>query len=402
MARYALLCIPSLQIQRFFQVESPDRTLFKALLQVNKPDAGGLRFVITGSGMVRTWQEIALTPTNGTSITLMSYPINLPATASVAAKAYATDRLLKHHCAPEEVCEMRELLDHSTSIADMSQLAVLWNSAPPGRTIDSVLAKASAKYHDEFVTDMLPLLTEISRTDSKGDSSTLLRMRRLAEGTAEVNPKTWLDRNIYDNFFAFFINRTRRSDGSSVYGFPDTPFSALVTQYIDNDGRLLSSGMPNMLRFRRNRQLLDELTQLVGEHVNDANKITAHPVALSEEQEELHKFYAAVESVTATHFEKYDCKVSATSPREHPGMEVLLGWSNDGLVRQIERAGPGGLRYPHCAFLYALRCSYSHPKNRPSDVLRNIVMVSAPPAMGHLMHALRAHPDVKAHLDLPN
>ena len=209
---------------------------------MNKLYVGGLRFVITGSSMVRTWQEIDLTSPNGNSITLNSYPIYLPATASVAAKAYAADRLLKHHCAPEEVCEMRELLDHSTSVAGMSQLAVLWNRAPPGRTVDSVLSEASAKYFAEFVTDMLPLLTEMSQTDRQGDSSTLLQMRRLAEGTAEVDPAEWLPDHIYRNFFAFYINCTRRSDGSSVYGFPDTPFSALVMQHIDNDGRLLPVG----------------------------------------------------------------------------------------------------------------------------------------------------------------
>ena len=163
------------------------------------------------------------------------------------------------------------------------------------------------------------------------------------------------------------------------------------------------SARGNVLRYRRNEQLLYELAQLVGEYVKLVNKITAHSVALSEEQVlRLDKFYAAAESVTATHFAKYDWKVSATSPQEHPAMAVLLGWKNDALVTQIESAGSRGLRYPHRAFLNALRNSLSHPENRSSDVLWKIVMACTPPGLGDLVRALRAHPDVKAHLDLPN
>ena len=239
------------QVQRFFQVaRDPDRVLFKALLQVGKDARQGLRFAFTGSGMVRAWIEIAQCPANGTTLTASSFPINLPATDSPAVLAYATERLLQHYKDFEDAGALRELLGHAPSVAGRSFLAKLWSETLSNeRTVEEVSARASHKYWSEFRTDMLPLLTEMSTTDKRGGDSTLLRLRQLAEGTAREDPETWLPGYIYSDFFRFYIHRSVGDDGQPVYGFANTPFSALVRQHVDTSGRLLEPAPSNVLRY---------------------------------------------------------------------------------------------------------------------------------------------------------
>jgi hypothetical protein len=177
------------EVQRFFQViDDPDGVLFKTLLQVGNGGRQGLHFAFTGSGMVRAWEEIAQCPANGTTVAANSFPINLPATDSPEVLAYATKCLLQHYD-DFDPNALRELLDHAPSVAGGSYLAKLWSETVSHlQTLSEVSASASRKYWTEFRTNMLPLLTEMSKTDAQGEHSSLLRLRQLAEGTQRRTP----------------------------------------------------------------------------------------------------------------------------------------------------------------------------------------------------------------------
>jgi hypothetical protein len=160
---------------------------------------------------------------------------------------YATERLLQHYD-EFDPSALRELLDHAPSVAGGSYLAKLWSDTVSHmRTPSEVSASASRNYWTEFRTDMLPLLTEMSKTDAQGEHSSLSRLRQLAEGTAAEDPKLWLPNHIYEDFFRFYINPSTSDEGQVVYSLASTLILvALVKQHIKSKGKLLKPAMINV------------------------------------------------------------------------------------------------------------------------------------------------------------
>ena len=114
--------------------------------------------------------------------------------------------------------------------------------------------EATDKYRSEFRVDMVPLLERMSNSDSQGNDSSLLLMRRLADRKATVNPKRFFQQhpNTWSGFFEFYIDEfvDPKDNTKKNYGFPDTTFSWLVKERISDKGILIEPPQHNLLRYK--------------------------------------------------------------------------------------------------------------------------------------------------------
>ena len=145
------------------------------------------------------------------------------------------------------------------------------------------------------------------------------------------------------------------------------------------------------------------LSLLVGDHVKDANQNSKR----SDRPESLRLFLDAVETITHDHFQQKDWTVDPKAPKAHPGLAACLSWSNDGVLKAIERHkdADDALSYPHCLYLSALRNVLIHTRlsngqPRSLSVTRQIVMVSPLFNWNELYRKLEEHQHVKAYLNL--
>ena len=245
---------------------------------------------------------------------------------------------------------------------------------------------------------MVPLFLKMSNSDSQGEDSSLLQMRRLADRTATVNPESFFQRrpNTWSKFFKFYIDEFM-DNNKKTYGFPDTTFSWLVQEHISNKGVLIEPSQHNLLRYRATLDVMLKLSLLVGDHVKDANR---HPK--SDLQGSLRLFLDAVETITHDHFELTECTVDPKTPEAHPGLAACLLWSNNGVKKTIKhhKKADVALQHPHCLYLSALRNALLHPaagdEVRPQSVTRRIVMTGPPFNLNELLRKLFEHEHVKA------
>ena len=358
------------EVQRFFQVKrDPDHVHFKAILQIDKWN-GGVRFAFTGSGMVRAWTEIAKCPANGTTVGACCWAINLRATDPPEALDHVTEKLLLHYKKKiDDKDDLHKLLINVPSIAGRTFLVKHWIKTPRKLRTCQVWDDASLKYEREFRSDMLPLLKNM---ESLGKTKDLIQMRKLAQGDAEENPKSWIDSTLHLHFFQHYIYKSDNDDGTTVYSFADTPFATLVMQHIGVDGGVLTPYPMTLFRYRNNRPGVEELTQSMGEHLAGAI------VSAGNQEDSYTRAYERVEEVTKNHFQKYDVDLDLCMPD-------LLNWKNN----RIKRLLPGEsledkewdastLTYPYCAFLYAMRNAWSHPLGRSEKLTNQIILEFLP------------------------
>ena len=227
------------EVQRFFQVDdNPDYVLFKSLLLVGKY-SGELRFIFTGSGMVRTWAEIAKCPANGTTVGAGSWPIYLPATDPPEVLEKTTELLLHQHKLDDGNRDLNDLLSTMPSAAGRSHVVLQWLGTPPElRTFKEVGDRVSTKYEAEFKADMLPLLEDLC---SLGKRQDLVQLRNLAQGDATEDPKSWMPASVYHHFLSHYIHKSCSDDGETKYSLPDTPLSVILMEHIGVEGDLLEN-----------------------------------------------------------------------------------------------------------------------------------------------------------------
>jgi hypothetical protein len=142
--------------------------------------------------------------------------------------------------------------------------------------------------------------------------------------------------------------------------------------------------MINVLRYRRNEEALNELCQLVGEHVKDANP-SKQVVAASDRQ----AYFNAIENLTRQHVEQYNWELPTDFPADHPAMAILLGWQNNRIQRILNNKSKS-LPFPYCAYHDSLPNSWTHPLDRPDETTKRIVLDCTPPRVSDLLRELRA------------
>ena len=121
-----------------------------------------------------------------------------------------------------------------------------------------------------------------------------------------------------------------------------------------------------------------KLTQSMGEHLCDA----IIPIQ-KKGKEKSKRFHKSVEKVTANHCKKYDFEIDSVMPE-------LLNWKNDHVNRALAKGhasewDASAMAYPYCAFLYALRNSWSHPYGRPRTLTNRIKFEFCPPKVDELV-----------------
>ena len=133
-------------------------------------------------------------------------------------------------------------------------------------------------------------------------------------------------------------------------------------------GNLSTPLKARTLKYNNGRQAVSSLTQSMGEHVVD-KKRGVNAIILKKNMVEENPFLKRVEEVTAHHCAKYQIDID-------PAMHAMLNWSNNSIKKHL----PNGkwdasvMAYPYCAYLYALRNSWSHPKNRPVELTNQIIL----------------------------
>ena len=166
-----------------------------------------------------------------------------------------------------------------------------------------------------------------------------------------------------------------------MHSFPNTPFSKLVLEFIDSNGKLAPlSKRVDLFRRRgydRRTKALDTLCDLVGEKVNRVNAIDANPSRAQR------LFFKNIDQITKKHFVQTNFKVT-------DAMNVLLRWKNGRLNKVLKKCredttGNFRFEFRYCAFHAALRNAWRHPSNRPDVITNAIVWKCCPESVDDLI-----------------
>jgi hypothetical protein len=373
------------EVQRWFQVQEPDYVLFKSLINVCGLHRKSLRFALTGSGMVQAWQGMIACPANGTTVVAESWVINLPAADSPALLQFAATRLIQHF-GDDVAGRLGDLLAPALSLADMSYRANLWAStAPDERTPQEVSLRCANKRHEEFCTDMLPLLDRLRKQPNGKILLCLMRALASKEGTPK-DPRSWLpdtQQSLYQEHFRHFVEHTH-----SGFHFHPSSFSELLLKFITTDGETCVPAPTDVRLFAYRKEQLDSLCELVARAgLKRANTILGQD-----------KFLDAMEKEAAVHFARHGWVISPNFAKDYDVDKVpsssadralhgLLVLHNDGIIKRFPRTLPR----PYSAFLLADRNAIIHYAEAPNPEQRllQIVMDCAPPGIGNLVASLQ-------------
>jgi hypothetical protein len=374
------------EIQRWFVVEDPvelNASFFKAI--VSPPIARkNVHFVVTGSGMVRAWTGFLKAPANSHTLPNTAYVTTIFANEDDKISDLAKDLLKKAFPA----ANLPDALLNGTSKnpAGLSYAVIRWMERDLARrNVEDLVAELSAKYLEEFNSDMLPLLQEM-RDDQR------LKVRQLAYQVCEHDPNQ-LFGTLYTTFFKPFIKEYASVDPvawslydstqqapkpcGKVWGFVTSEFLDLIKTYIKSDGSLHAERLPfggSLVTLYQVRAF--HALARIGEYVK---KPTNNPNTALVQQ---------IDAIFATHAKAHNWEITSSTFGTHKGLQYLLQHpaNQKGTAQKIISMG-ANQPFLYCLYLQLLRNLVVHHADNVDD-LRHAVP-SLPPAYAELLSAIK-------------
>ncbi|RKP17383.1 hypothetical protein ROZALSC1DRAFT_30802, partial [Rozella allomycis CSF55] len=215
------------EIQRLFQTCSNANdmlALFKSIVLLS--EQGNLRFVFSGSNVIRAWHEILKCTANDHAPSSNIHLIHFPSRCETNYLALARELVLNEY--PQIPSELLSCCYNPASISFNVQMWLYNQHANDPLTV--ALSKIQDKFHEEFIKDTYPLLKEITVKERK-------YFYDLTVGTYD-NPSTVFP--LFSLCLNNLIQQEIDTEGKFIWRFSTCPFAFFLREYLTCDGHLIN------------------------------------------------------------------------------------------------------------------------------------------------------------------